>query len=303
MKKLYAFGTVKDLGDAETFPGTFEVILSTPEVDRDGESIAAKAFEPLPAHMSFDHDHGMSVMTTVASGVPRYDGDKLKVAGTWASTPEAQKVRTLVREGHVRSTSVAFMGAEYETKDGVPTIVKAEILNGAFTPIPSNRGANVISAKAYAERMTDEIGAEEGRIARVRGFDRPMFKGHGLTASVLSQALDRAIEEAHGGERTYAYLVDYTDEWAVFRVYSSKVGARMLQQGYEVSGNEAKMTGDATEVVAKVVYEPIKSEDPKTVSAEGADTKSASSADMSSALAEARAVIAQSETAMALSDR
>jgi hypothetical protein len=299
-KKLYAFGTVKDVGDAETFPGTFEVILSTPEVDRDGESIEAKAFEPLPDHMSFDIDHGMSVATTVGSGVPRYDGDKLKVAGTWSSIPEAQKVRTLVREGHVRSTSVAFMGAEYETKDGVPTIVKAEILNGAFTPIPSNRGANVITAKAFAE-MSDV--ADPDRIARVRGFDRPMFKGHGLTASVLSEALNRAIEEAHGGERSYAYLIDYTDTWAVFRVYSMKTPARMLQQDYEVTGNEAKLTGDAVEVVGKVVYEPVKTEDPKTVSAEGADTKSASSADMSSALAEARAVIAQSETAMALSDR
>lgn len=302
MNKHYAFGTVKDLGDAGDFPGTFEVVLSTPEIDRDGESIAVKAFEPLPDHMSFDHDHGMSVATTVGSGKPRYDGNLLKVAGTWSSIPEAQKVRTLVREGHVRSTSVAFMGAEYETKDGVPTIVKAEILNGAFTPIPSCRGANVISAKAYAGIIDEET----DQIARVRGFDRPMFKGHGLTASVLSEALNKAIEEAHGGERSYAYLVDYTDTWAVFRVYSVRQSARMLQQDYEVTGNEAKMTGDAVEVVGKVVYEPVKSEDPKAASAEGADTKSfesASSADMSSALAEARSVLAQSETVLALSDR
>src|SRR3954470_16237276 len=132
--KHYAMAQVKvpDNEPADEFPGTFEVILSTPEVDRDGESVAKGAFNPLPDHVSFDRDHGMSVDTTVGSGVPRYDGDVLKVSGTWSSIPEAQKVRTLVREGHVRTTSVAFMGAEYETREGTPTIVKAEILNGAF---------------------------------------------------------------------------------------------------------------------------------------------------------------------------
>lgn len=299
MKKLYAFGQVKDLGSAEDFPGTFEVVLSTPEVDRDGESVAAKAFEPLPDFISFDIDHGMSVATTVASGTPRYDGDKLKVAGTWSSIPEAQKVRTLVREGHVRSTSVAFMGAQYETREGVPTIVKAEILNGAFTPIPSNRGANVISAKAFAERAA--VAGDDDPILRT--LPAPRFKGHGLTASVLSQAIEKAIEETHGGERVYTYLVDYTDAWAVFRVYSMKTPARMLQQDYEVSGNEAKMTGDAIEVVAKVVYEPVKNDSsaPKTAPADRPD-QTAPSAAAASVLAQARSVLASAEATLATLD-
>jgi hypothetical protein len=45
------------------------------------------------------------------------------------------------------------MGAERETKDGVTHIVKAELLNGAFVPIPSNRQAVVLSAKSYAEAV------------------------------------------------------------------------------------------------------------------------------------------------------
>ena len=297
MNKLYAFGTVKDLGAVDDFPGTFEVILSTPELDRDGESVAKGAFEPLPEYMSFDIDHGMSVATTVGSGTPRYDGDVLKVAGSWSSIPEAQKVRTLVREGHVRSTSVAFMGAEYETREGVPTIVKAEILNGAFTPIPSNRGASVISAKAFAERA-ESPNNEHG----VRMFPAPMFKGHGLTASVLSQALEKAIEEEHGGERVYTFLRDYTDDWAVFTVYSMKSPDRMLQQNYAVTGNEAKMSGDATEVVAKVVYEPVKNDSstPDKATADRSE-KSAPSPDAASALAQARSAVASAEVALALS--
>lgn len=297
MNKRYAIATVKDTSkDAETFPGTFEVVLSTPEVDRDGESIAVKAFEPLPPHMSFDIDHGMSVATTVGSGIPRYEGDELKVSGTWSSLPLAQQTRTLVREGHIKYTSVAFMGAEYETKEGVPTIVKAEILNGAFTPIPSNRGAVVVEAKNFVDEKVPNV--------------RPMFKGHGLTASVLSLAIEKAIEEAHGGERVYTFLRDYTDEWAVFSVYSMKTPNRMLQQNYEVTGNEAKMTGDAVEVIAKVVYEPVKNDDgktaPKPVPAETADSatqKSAVSADDgASALAMAHAALADAEVALALVD-
>jgi hypothetical protein len=148
--KMFALGEVKAVEDANGDPnGEFDVILSAPTLDRDGEVIDAKVFDPLPDHITFDIDHGMSTATTVGSGVPFYDGDKLRVKGTYSSIPRAQEVRTLVREGHIRTTSVAFMGAVREEKDGVPHIVKAELLNGAFVPIPSNREAVVLDAKAY----------------------------------------------------------------------------------------------------------------------------------------------------------
>ncbi|WP_163168100.1 hypothetical protein [Arthrobacter sp. Alg241-R88] len=155
--KMFALGEVKAVEDADGDPnGEFDVILSTPDLDRDGEAIDAKVFEPLPDHITFDIDHGMSTATTVGSGVPFYDGDKLRVKGTYSSIPRAQEVRTLVREGHIRTTSVAFMGAVREEKDGVPHIVKAELLNGAFVAIPSNRGAVVLSAKSFEEKASTE---------------------------------------------------------------------------------------------------------------------------------------------------
>jgi HK97 family phage prohead protease len=291
VNKRYAIGEVKDLGDAGDFPGEFEVILSTPELDRDGEVIEKGAFNPLPDHVSFDIDHGMSVATTVGSGAPRYDGDALKVKGTWSSIPMAQQVRTLVREGHVKYTSVAFMAPKYETKDGVPTITKAEILNGAFTPIPSNRGAAVLSAKSFGE----EVG--------IRDF-RPMFKGHGMAASELSAAISKAIEDVHGGERVYTSLRDYTDEYAIFYVYSYQTGDRLLKQSYEVTGNKATMSGDPIEVVAKVVYEPLSTEDTETRTAPTSETveKTAPDAETVEALAQARLVVAQASATLALID-
>lgn len=150
-RKTFALAQVKAL-DSESQNGEFEVILSAPTLDRDGEIIDAKAFEPLPDHITFDVDHGLSTSTTVGSGTPRYDGDLLKVTGTFSSIPRAQEVRALVAEGHIRTTSVAFMNAKRTVKDGVPHIEKAELLNGAFVPVPSNREAAVLVAKSFASQ-------------------------------------------------------------------------------------------------------------------------------------------------------
>lgn len=145
--------TIKTVDDG-TGPGGFDAVMSTPTVDRDGEIIVAGAFDPLPDHISIDVDHAMSVEKTVASGRPYYDGDILRFRGTFASTPLAQDVRTLVREGHVRTMSVAFMGAQYDTthKDGIPRIVKAELLNAGIVGIPANRHALITAAKTLRNR-------------------------------------------------------------------------------------------------------------------------------------------------------
>lgn len=131
----------------ETFPGAFEVVLSTPAEDRDGDKLASEDWKrPLPEHITFDSDHGMSVATTVGSGEPSIEDGNLIVRGTYSSLPRAQEVRTLVNEGHIRTTSVAFMSSK-STKDGKSRTVR-ELLNGAFVAIPSNREALVRASKA-----------------------------------------------------------------------------------------------------------------------------------------------------------
>lgn len=132
----------------DEFPGAFEVILSAPTKDRDGDTLLPDEWkQPLPDHITFDSDHGMSVATTVGSGKPEIDPESgnLIVRGTYSSLPRAQEVRTLVNEGHIRTTSVAFM-TEKTQKDGV-SVTERELLNGAFVAIPSNREALVLSSK------------------------------------------------------------------------------------------------------------------------------------------------------------
>lgn len=129
-------------------PGEFHVILSAPTKDRDNETVRTGAFDPLPPRLGFDVDHGLSVRATVGSGVPSYGDDgRLHVHGTWASTQLAQDTRTLVKEGHITSVSVAFMNA-VRAKDNRNEIVKAELLNGSFVAVPANPDARILSAKA-----------------------------------------------------------------------------------------------------------------------------------------------------------
>jgi HK97 family phage prohead protease len=157
MKALAVVETV----ETENPNGAFDVVLSAPTLDRDGEVIDSRAFDPLPDHIPFDIDHSMTVTGTVGSGTPYYDeAGLLRVKGTFASTPLGQEVRTLVSEGHIRTTSVTFMAAK-RAKDekGVDHVQTAELLNGTFTPVPSNREAVVLSAKALGAVVEEKVGA------------------------------------------------------------------------------------------------------------------------------------------------
>lgn len=101
--------TITNTDDA--FPGSFEVILSAQTKDRDGDTLLKDGWKlPLPDHITFDQDHEMSVKGTVGSGVPRIDEEtgNLIVSGKYSSLQRAQDVRTLVNEGHIKTTSVAF---------------------------------------------------------------------------------------------------------------------------------------------------------------------------------------------------
>ena len=147
MKKSYAFAEVKSVA-GEHPNGEFEVILSAQTLDRDGEVIDAKAFEPLPESIPFHAFHDFH--DPIGRGAPFYDGDVLKARGVFASTPRAQEIRTLVAEGIIGHTSVGFMSASRKDgEDGIPHITSGELLEGSFVSVPSNREAAVLMAKSF----------------------------------------------------------------------------------------------------------------------------------------------------------
>jgi len=146
--------------DAHDPVGSFHVLLSTAAEDRDGDTLALDEWEtPLPEHITFDSDHMMNVAGTVGSGRPVLTERGIEVTGTYSSIPEAQKVRTLVNEGHIRTTSVAFMVKKVGKGPGARTV--RELLNGAFVAVPSNRDALVLSHKGVTQKVGQRNSASD----------------------------------------------------------------------------------------------------------------------------------------------
>lgn len=239
--KDFLTGNVKALDNDPDGPGTFEVVLSAPTLDRDGEVIDGKAFEPLPDHITFDIDHGLSTATTVGSGVPRYDGDLLKVTGTFSSIPRAQEVRTLVAEGHIRTTSVAFMAPKRTVKDGVPHVTSAELLNGAFVPVPSNREAVVLHAKSAREA------AAPGRKAIAGSFEE--------RREAIGEAVNILYPDAW-----WTYVIATFDDTVIFEVDSRSEGTQRFQATYTIGDDLDVELGTPEPVEIVEVVQPAKSE-------------------------------------------
>jgi len=146
--------------DAHDPVGSFHVLLSTAAEDRDGDTLSLDEWQtPLPDHITFDSDHLMSVAGTVGSGRPVLTERGIEVTGTYSSIPEAQKVRTLVNEGHIRTTSVAFLVTKNGKGPGGK--VTRELLNGAFVAVPSNRDALVLSHKGVTQKVGQRNSASD----------------------------------------------------------------------------------------------------------------------------------------------
>jgi hypothetical protein len=224
--------SIQNVGADDDFPGSFEVVLSTAAKDRDGEELEVEDWkQPLPVHITFDVDHGMSVEKTVGSGAPSIEDGKLIVRGTYSSLPRAQEVRTLVKEGHIRTTSVAFM-SEKVSKGGKTRTVR-ELLNGAFVAIPSNREAVVLSAKAGARNSRTDaqhLQAAHDELVQAGAACGPMDDMGGRVA--LESDSSGATEGTPGGKGT-EYLRQVAQTKAK---YSAEQLRQMLSNGSAMRG-------------------------------------------------------------------
>jgi HK97 family phage prohead protease len=136
--------------------GEFEALLSAPTLDRDGEIIDARAFEPLPSIIPIHRDHDMSTRGLVGSAEPYYDDDGLlRAKGTFFGDSDGQRMRTYAKSG-VLSMSVGFMSSERQ-KDasGVSHIKRAELLEASFVSVPSNRDAAITAVKSAPSAEVD----------------------------------------------------------------------------------------------------------------------------------------------------
>lgn len=122
--------------------GTFEFIISTEDVDRQGEIVIQSGWDlthyknnPI---VLFAHDY-YSLPIGCADEV-YVDGKKLIAKGRFASAeanPVAQQCRKLYDEKILRTTSVGFIPREMDGNK----ITKAELLEFSLVPVPANPNA------------------------------------------------------------------------------------------------------------------------------------------------------------------
>lgn len=122
--------------------GSFKVVVSTDDVDRQGETVLQSgwdlSFYKQNPVVLWAHDYS-SMPIGICTSIYLENG-KLTAEGKFApaeANPFAQQVRRLYDLGMVRATSVGFIPLEFdESQRG--TITKAELLEFSFVPVPAN---------------------------------------------------------------------------------------------------------------------------------------------------------------------
>lgn len=194
-KRVVQCAEMKAMGD-----GTYDAVLSTAKVDRDGESLAPNCFEPLPASMPFLTDHIYKTEACIGSMVPRYEDGILKALITFSSLPKAQEMRVLVDEQHLKSLSVSFYTRIRKVVAGVPTVLSAELVEASLVIVPANVNAMITGgsksvdpdAKALdgsyehlTHQLQDALNVRPERSVHIRGTypDRVIYERYNFTTN------------------------------------------------------------------------------------------------------------------------
>jgi HK97 family phage prohead protease len=232
MTESYTFATVKAVG-GDDGPGEFEAILSTSTLDRDGEVIAAKAFDPLPESIPIYCEHDWkSGALPVGRGVPFYDGDVVKLKGRFATSTRAQEVRALVTDGTVDSMSVGFLNGKREMKSGARTVTSGELFECSLSAIPINTTAKILAAKSLG------AGAQPERTVKaVAG-----------SWEQRSSSLYDGLRAAHADADWVESLATFDDN-VVYQVHGGAGDDKQYRRTYTFDGTEVTLD-DAEEVEA-----------------------------------------------------
>jgi hypothetical protein len=243
---------------AEKPYGGFRAIASDESRDRDGENLYQEEWiTPLPDHITVDMDHGMSVATTVGSAKPYFEGNELWIDASFSSIERAQEVRSLVKEGHIKTVSVAAL-VDRSKKSGVP---KRELLNVGIVAIPSNRNALIFDAKSF----TDEA---EVKSVEEAAKDFLLAVKAGTAAGNADGAMIQAIHDAAGHLGAACIVVEVpvddgdedpsgVSEGANKSVSFAAAEAEVEETVDEVEGDAVEEAEEAEEAVEKFSTQDI----------------------------------------------
>lgn len=200
--------------------GTFEVYAAVfGNVDRQGDVIEKGAFKNLDAFVRDgwgDVNHGWADLGITTIDEATQDAHGLRIKGRFHSTPDAQLIRTKVRErrerGKTVSCSIGFRVLEdtIETRDGKHVhILKAiEIYEFSFVALPANPEATVLEAKGLigldgARTVIDGVKAGRVLSRANHGKLKAWCKGldaHGKAACTMARELKEWLDQHGPGE-------------------------------------------------------------------------------------------------------
>jgi HK97 family phage prohead protease len=209
IKRLYLpaeFARCKDIGldgsgGLEGYASVFNNIDLQGDIIRRGaytktiaERVQSGKVRLMLTHIGYAHK-ATDVIGTVRKA--EEDDHGLKITADYASTPTAQDVRTLVREGHVDGLSVAIQPIKMaqtlvDTKQA-NEITEAKLIEITVTAFPANEETHITNSKSYFDdykEIVAEICEEQDSKAReekARRFHSELFKN--LTATQIETFL------------------------------------------------------------------------------------------------------------------
>lgn len=256
-----AFKDVVEATKAADDSGTFEVVISTADIDRSGESVSQDGWNLEMYKMNpivlWGHDY-YSLPIGVCDSIELVEG-KLVAKGRFApadANPFAQQVRRLYDAKIVRATSVGFIVSEMEGNN----ITKAELLEFSFVPVPANPYA--LSLRQISELQLDTTMLSMKGISIKTEEEVTETATETETTETAENATETTEENATEESTTE------TTETAEKTIYVEKKGAEELAQavGAELATLQATLDTAISEssmkIIAMINGEEVAEEDP-----------------------------------------
>ena len=172
--KALDFGAIEKIKKAKDDNGTFDVIISTEDLDRAGEIVRQNGWEManyknnpivLWGHDYYSLPIGVCTETykTEVHGVPATGAKGVFYPSE--INPLAQQVRRMYEFGVKNNigvgctTSVGFIPKEFD-EDNQRIITRAELLEFSFVPVPANQGVGPAQGRAFTFEEARTLGLD-----------------------------------------------------------------------------------------------------------------------------------------------
>jgi hypothetical protein len=143
--------TLKALKEVGADTGTFEMVISTDDIDRHGEIVDQKGLDATNymtnAVVLWGHNHNQIPVGVTDEIYTRTVGaqNQTVAKGRFAAHEFAQTLRQLYDAGMLKTSSIGFIPKEYNGN----TITKSELLEWSFVSIPANPYALALGKSGF----------------------------------------------------------------------------------------------------------------------------------------------------------